>query len=103
MFLRHVHHGMNLAQAVDAPLFHSDHTPSSFHPRKSRPGVVAVETRLPRATLDELARRGHELELAGDWSLGRLTAVGRETDSDGTTILKAAAHPRFQQAYAVGR
>ena len=103
MFLRHVHHGMNLAQAVDAPLFHSDHTPSSFFPRQSRPGVVAVETRLPRATLDELARRGHELEEVGDWALGRLTAVGRATSSDGATILKAAAHPRFQQAYAVGR
>ncbi len=103
LFLRHVHHGMNLAQAVDAPQFHSVHMPSSFFPRESRPGVVAVETRLPRATLDELARRGHELELAGDWSLGRLIAVGSETDSDGTVILKAAAHPRFQQAYAVGR
>src|SRR5690606_17783449 len=25
MFLRHVHHGMNLQEAIDAPAFHTDH------------------------------------------------------------------------------
>lgn len=103
MFLRHVQHGLNLAEAIDAPMFHTDHMPSSFFPRESRPGVVAVETRLPRATLDELVRRGHQLEEVGAWALGRLTAVGADVTGDGKSILKAAAHPRFQQAYAVGR
>ena len=102
LFLRIVHHGMNLAETVDAPLFHSDHHPSSFNPRQARPGSVVVESRLPRATLDELARRGHRLNDAGAWALGRLTAVGRQ-QRDGETILTAAAHPRFQQAYAVRR
>ena len=33
-----------------------------------------------------------------DWSLGRLCAVGKDGN-----VLKAAAHPRFMQAYAAGR
>ena len=35
LFLRHVHHGLNLQEAIDAPLFHSRHFQSSFYPRKA--------------------------------------------------------------------
>ena len=37
-FLRHVHAGMNLQEAIDAPAWHSEHFPISFWPRTSRPG-----------------------------------------------------------------
>ena len=40
-FLRHVHAGMNLQEAIDAPAWHSEHFPISFWPRTSRPGVLA--------------------------------------------------------------
>ena len=50
MFLRHVHCGMNLQEAIDAPAWHSEHFPSSFWPRKARPGVLVVEGRLPPET-----------------------------------------------------
>ena len=46
-FLRHVHAGMNLQEAIDAPAWHSEHFPISFWPRKARPGVLVVEGRLP--------------------------------------------------------
>ena len=46
-FLRHVHAGMNLQEAIDAPAWHSEHFPSSFWPREARPGVLVVEGRLP--------------------------------------------------------
>src|SRR5580658_1583136 len=36
-FLNHVVFGMNLQEAIDAPSFHTDHFPSSFWPRGSRP------------------------------------------------------------------
>jgi gamma-glutamyltranspeptidase/glutathione hydrolase len=98
VFLRHVHFGMNLQQAIDAPAFHTEHAPSSFYPREARLGHLAVEGRFPRATLDELRRRGHDVELRDDWSLGRVTAAAR----DGA-ILKAAANPRHMQGYAIGR
>ena len=102
-FLRHIHHGLNLQEAIDSPMFHTDHLPSSFYPRSFRPGVVKVEGRTPQATIEELRQRGHLMEIVGDWDLGRMAAVGRDELADGTVLLKAAAHPRFQEAYAVGR
>src|SRR5207237_4400981 len=48
MFLRHVHCGMNLQEAIDAPAWHSEHFPSSFWPRTARPGVLVLESRVPK-------------------------------------------------------
>ena len=97
-FLRHVHAGHNLQQAIDAPAWHTEHFPSSFWPRTARPGVVVVEGRVPNATVEELRRRGHVVEVGEDWSEGRLTAASR----DGVRR-KAAANPRGMQGYAAGR
>ncbi len=44
-FLNHVLYGMNLQEAIDAPAFHTDHFPSSFYPRASLPGSLAIESR----------------------------------------------------------
>jgi len=98
VFLRHVHFGMNLQEAIDAPAFHTEHAPSSFYPRAARPGHLALEGRFPRGTVEELRRRGHDIELREDWSLGRVTAAARDGD-----ILKAGANPRLMQSYAIGR
>ncbi|GJD47702.1 Glutathione hydrolase-like YwrD proenzyme [Methylobacterium crusticola] len=97
-FLRHVHAGMNLQAAIDAPAWHTEHFPSSFWPRTSRPGVVVVEGRVGSATVAELRRRGHVVEVGPDWSEGRLTAASR----DGRRR-RAAANPRGMQGYAAGR
>jgi gamma-glutamyltranspeptidase / glutathione hydrolase len=97
-FLRHVHHGMNLQEMIDAPSFHSEHFPSSFYPRAAVPGRLVLENRFSRATLDDLANRGHLVEGADPWSEGRLSAV---TQKDG--IIRAGANPRGMQGYAVGR
>jgi gamma-glutamyltranspeptidase/glutathione hydrolase len=99
VFLRHVHHGMNLQAAIDAPHFHSEHVPSSFWPRAARPAVIGVEDRLGAATIAELQRRGHIVEKRGEWALGRVSAAAREPDGR----LRAAANPRGMQGYAVGR
>jgi gamma-glutamyltranspeptidase / glutathione hydrolase len=98
MFLHHVHSGFNLQEAIDAPAWHSEHFPSSFWPRAARPGVLVVEGRVPKATVAELERRGHRVEVGPDWSEGRLTAAAR----DGTRR-RAAANPRGMQGYAAGR
>jgi gamma-glutamyltranspeptidase / glutathione hydrolase len=97
-FLRHVHAGMNLQEAIDAPAWHSEHFPISFWPRTARPGVLQIEQRVPKATRDELARRGHKIEVEPEWSEGRLTAASK----DGVRR-KAAANPRGMQGYAAGR
>lgn len=98
-FLRHVHAGMNLQEAIDAPAWHSEHFPSSFWPRESRPNRLVVESRLPDATVAELRRRGHDVEVGDAWSEGRLVAASRDPDG----LLRAAANPRGMQAYAAGR
>ncbi len=97
-FLRHVEHRLNLQAAIDAPMLQSEHWPNSFYPRQAFPAKVVLEGRFPKATIDELRRRGHEVEVTGDWQLGRNCAAS----IDGK-LLKAAATPRLQQAYAVGR
>ena len=98
-FLRHVHHGLNLQEAIDLPLFHTAHFNSSFHPRTRQPGVITVERSVGDGVLAELRARGHEVEVAEPWTVGRLTAARREPDG----LLKAAATPRLMQAYAVAR
>jgi gamma-glutamyltranspeptidase/glutathione hydrolase len=101
-FLRHAEHGLNLQEAIDAPSFHTEHVRTSFYPRPSRPGVVVVEGRAPTATIEELRRRGHVVEVGELWSEGRLSACAAERTEEGT-ILKAGANPRGMQGYAVGR
>jgi gamma-glutamyltranspeptidase/glutathione hydrolase len=98
-FLRHVELGLDLQQAIDAPEFHTDHVISSFYPRGFAPRSLTVESRLGEEELEDLRRRGHELEVAGPWTLGRVTAVAREEDG----LLKAGANPRGMQGYAAGR
>ncbi|HYX90313.1 MAG TPA: gamma-glutamyltransferase family protein [Myxococcaceae bacterium] len=97
-FLRHVHCGMNLQESIDAPAWHSEHFPSSFWPRTARPGVLVVENRVPKATREELERRGHIVEVGPDWSEGRLTAASRAGPRR-----RAAANARGMQGYAAGR
>jgi gamma-glutamyltranspeptidase/glutathione hydrolase len=97
-FLRHIHAKMNLQEAIDAPAWHTEHFLSSFWPRTARPGVVVLEGRVPKATQDELKKRGHKVEVGPDWSEGRLTAASR----DGKRR-RAAANPRGMQGYAAGR
>jgi gamma-glutamyltranspeptidase/glutathione hydrolase len=98
-FLRFVHHGFDLQQGLDAPLFHSMHFQGSFFPREARPGEMMIEASYDAATIAALRARGHIVTLADPWTVGRLTAALRH--ADGT--LQAAATPRLMQAYAIGR
>ena len=98
VFLLHVHFGLNLQEAIDAPMFHTAHFASSFYPREADLGHLAVEGRLPEHAIKALANRGHRISVEDDWSLGRMTAAARDGE-----FLRAGANPRFMQAYAIGR
>jgi gamma-glutamyltranspeptidase / glutathione hydrolase len=98
-FLHHVLFEQNLQAAIDLPMFHSNHFPSSFYPRRAKPLNVELEARFAPAVVDELRERGHDVDVKDEWSLGRLSAASR--NADGT--LRAAANPRGMQGYAVGR
>ncbi|MEU6269072.1 gamma-glutamyltransferase family protein [Saccharopolyspora shandongensis] len=99
-WLAHVHGGLNLQEAIDAPAWHTGAFPGSFYPRAWEPGRVVAESRLGADTLAELRRRGHDVLDAGPWALGRLSAVSRDPDSG---LLRAAANARGAQGYAAGR
>ena len=98
LFMRHLHHGMNLQAAIDAPMFQTDHMPSSFWPRHADLGSLSLEERFPEATLEALKARGHRAVSVDGWSLGRLSAARRDD-----ALLRVAANPRFMQGYAIGR
>ncbi|MFJ8980824.1 gamma-glutamyltransferase family protein [Streptomyces sp. NPDC102282] len=96
-FLNHVDHGMGPQAAVEARAFHTDHVPTSFAPRRFRPGTVVLESGWPAEELELLRRRGHAVELAPDYSLGKVCATGPAGDG----LVLGAASPRGAQAYAV--
>ncbi|MGH8902001.1 MAG: gamma-glutamyltransferase family protein [Egibacteraceae bacterium] len=98
-FLRHVHFGANLQATIDTPMFHTEGFPSSFHPRRANPGSLIIESRFRLDAIDALRARGHTVTIRDPWSLGRITAAGR----DPAGLLRAAADPRGIHAYAVGR
>ncbi|MDQ6922225.1 MAG: gamma-glutamyltransferase, partial [Candidatus Dormibacteraeota bacterium] len=99
-FVQLAGNGWNLQQAIDAPNWHTNHFPRSFFPHHARPGSLAVEDRVGEATIAELRRRGHAVEVLTGWSAGRLSAVA---DDRPRGLLRAAANPRGMQGYAVGR
>jgi gamma-glutamyltranspeptidase / glutathione hydrolase len=99
LFLRHAVHGMGLQEAIDAFQFHTAHFQSSFHPRRVEAGKLTIEATAGAGVIDGLKARGHLVDVADAWTVGRLTAARR--DADGS--LRAAATPRLMQAYAAGR
>lgn len=90
--------GLDLQGAIDAPNWHNESFPGSFHPRGMRAGSVTVESRMEAEVVEELRRRGHRVTVGGPWSEGRLCAVARERG-----VLSAGANARGMQGYAVGR
>jgi gamma-glutamyltranspeptidase/glutathione hydrolase len=68
VFLNVVEFGMNPQEAVEAPRFNSEAMYSSFDDHSGRPLTLDVESRIPKAVLDELRARGHKLIVGGDWS-----------------------------------
>jgi gamma-glutamyltranspeptidase / glutathione hydrolase len=98
VFLRHVDRGLNLQEAIDTPEFHTDHLISSFHPRGFARRSLDLEGRFDPDVIEGLRKRGHQVTVTPDWSLGRVTAVQKENGQ-----LRAAANPRGMQGYAAGR
>ncbi len=98
-FLNHVDFGMNLQAAIDAPTFHTIHFPSSFYPHDAKAGGLVLEGRIPQATRQELAARGHKVQVKGDWSNGKVMAVRLDRK---TRVISGAVSPRGQIGYVMG-
>lgn len=92
--------GYTPQQAIDAPTLHTTALVDSFWPRTWTAAGVVAEGRLGAEVIAGLRRRGHDVAVSGDWSLGRLSAVGIDR---ATGQLWAAANPRGALGYAAGR
>jgi gamma-glutamyltranspeptidase/glutathione hydrolase len=98
-FLVRLMEGMSPQQAIDGPLFLTDHLEASFYPRGFRAGHLMVEPEFGHDLIENLTSRGHRIDVAAPMSIGRLTAASRRPDG----LVSAAATPRLMQAYAAGR
>ena len=91
------------SEGASPPGFHVKHGPLSFWPRQTVLNRLGVESRFPAETVEALKALGHDVVVGDPWSEGRLCACSRSRDRRGALVLRAAATPRFVQAYAVGR
>lgn len=90
-FLNRVVFSMTLQQAIEAPKLSSEHFPGFFAPHDQFPNRVRIEERVGDAIISDLIARGHEVEVAPDWSEGYLLAAERDPH---TGILEAGSDPR---------
>jgi len=99
VMLNVLHFGMELQEAIEAPRVSSYAFPSSFAPFDYFPRRLAVETRIPEATRNALAGRGHDIKEWPDitWLAGSVEAVMSDPI---TGLVRAGADPR-RPAYAI--
>jgi gamma-glutamyltranspeptidase/glutathione hydrolase len=77
VFLNVAVFGMPVQEAVEAPRMASRSFPDSFWPHTITPGLLELEGRVPAATRDALAARGHQVSAwpEWDWRAGAVCAV----------------------------
>ena len=97
-FLNCVDFGMSVQEALEAPTVCSSHFPGSFYPRSAFPARVTAEGRLPADVVAELERRGHEVNVKGDWAHGKALAIRIDRERG---VIHAGASPRHQIGYAI--
>jgi gamma-glutamyltranspeptidase/glutathione hydrolase len=93
--LNRVDFGMTIQEAIEAPKFSSEHFPGFFAPHDFIPNRLRIERGVGQAALDELARRGHDVEVASDWTEGYLLACARDP---ATGMLEAGCDPRGEKS-----
>ncbi len=95
-FLNLVEFGMNIQQAIEAPRWATRSFPSSIFPHAMYPGDLALEDRIPQATREALARKGHTVRTVRPWVLGMSAGIVIDPK---TGVLSAGSDPRTD-AYA---
>ncbi len=83
--------GMSIPEAIEAPRLSSEHTPGFFAPHASEPNRARIEPRFGPKVLEELRRRGHDLDIAPDWTEGFVSCTAFDPDSG---LLEAGCDPR---------
>jgi len=84
--------GMNVQEAVEAPRFQTLHLVSSFDDHRFNPGVLNLEDRILKSIVDDLAARGHKVEVQTAWGNPSAPTVIRFYSDSG--VVEAGADPR---------
>jgi gamma-glutamyltranspeptidase / glutathione hydrolase len=92
-FLNLVHFRMNLQEAIEAPRFSSGHMPITFYPHTANPGLLRIEERVDKAVRDDLAARGHVLDVTPPYREGFVLAVAYDPAGG---AMSGGADPRGQ-------
>jgi gamma-glutamyltranspeptidase/glutathione hydrolase len=87
--------GMTIPEAIEAPRLSSESFPGFFAPHRGIPTRVRAEARIGKKVLDELRRRGHDVDVAPDWTEGFVSAAQYDPD---TGLLEAGCDPRGAKA-----
>ena len=98
VLLNIVEFGMNVQEAVEAPRFQTLHLVSSFDDHRFNPGVLNLEDRIAKEVRDNLASRGHKVEMQPAFGNPSAPTVIK-FDSD-SRVIEAGADPR-RGRYAV--
>jgi gamma-glutamyltranspeptidase/glutathione hydrolase len=101
VLLNHVHFGLELQEAVNAPRFSTWSFPNSFAPFEYLPAYVALEDRFEAGVVADLEARGHRVRLWPPFTreAAAVEAIVRD-EADG--FLHAAADPRQPAAAIAG-
>ncbi len=90
-FLYRAAFGLPLQDAIEAPRLSTEHFPGFFSPHQGEPNRVRIEPRFGAKVIDELRRRGHDVDVAPDWSEGFVS--GAQLD-EASGVLEAGCDPR---------
>jgi gamma-glutamyltranspeptidase/glutathione hydrolase len=94
-FLYRAAFGMTIQEAIEAPKLSSEHMPGFFAPHEGVPNRVRIEARFGKTVIDELKRRGHDIDVAPDWTEGFVSAAQYDED---TGLIEAGCDPRGSKA-----
>ncbi len=92
VLLNIVEFGMNVQEAVEAPRFQTLHLVSSFDDHRFNPGMLNLEDRITKEVRDDLASRGHKVEVQAAWGNPSAPTVIRFYSDSG--VIEAGADPR---------
>ena len=98
VLLNIIEFGMSVQEAVEAPRFQTLHLVSSFDDHRFNPGVLNLEDRISPDVRENLASRGHKIEVQSSWGNPSAPTVIRFYTDSG--VIEAGADPR-RGRYAV--
>jgi gamma-glutamyltranspeptidase/glutathione hydrolase len=87
--------GMNAQQAVEAPRFQTEHLVMSFDNHAMSPGSLLLDERTPPASIQELQKRKHLIEMRSRYNSGSAPVLVRFLP---TGLIEAGADPFYYRS-----